>query len=170
MQKEEEKTLYRAVVVFVIENNKVLLAKKTKKIGKGFWSGYGGGIENGETPEEAVVRETSEESGGVIIFKDNLVKVADTYFHNTKEDNTTFVLNVIVYVTNKKEGEPVSTDEMEDPTWFDLDNLPLNQMFPADKFWVPKVLLGKKCVVKASYGPHQSYMIGEPEIQYVDSF
>ncbi|MFA5934606.1 MAG: NUDIX domain-containing protein [Candidatus Paceibacterota bacterium] len=171
MEKEEEKTLNIAVVVFITFGDFVLLAKKTKKIGKGLWSGYGGGIEEGETPEDTAVRETSEETKrGITIRKKSLTRVADTYFHNTKEDGSTFDLNVIVFLADKHEGTPNPSDEMSDPTWFNKKNLPLDKMFPADKFWVPQVLAGKKCIVKASYGPHQAYMIGEPEIEYVDSF
>jgi hypothetical protein len=56
------------------------------------------------------------------------------------------------------------------PTWFDFDKIPTDKMLPADKVWLPIVLSGKKILFKANYGPRQSYMIGESEIQYVDSF
>ncbi|MDD4803707.1 MAG: NUDIX domain-containing protein [Candidatus Pacebacteria bacterium] len=149
----------------------VLLAKKTKKIGKGLWNGYGGGIEDGESPEDTAVRETSEETNyGITIQKENLVQVADTNFHNTKEDGSTFVLNAKVYVVNKFSGTPKSSDEMIDPTWFNKNNLPLDQMMPADKIWVPIVLSGKKIKFYVSFGPHQAYMTSEPRIEYVDSF
>jgi len=171
MQKEEEKTLHKAVIVFIMFGSLVLLAKKTKKIGKGLWNGYGGGIEDGESPEDAAVRETFEENDyDIIIKKEHLTQVADTYFHNTKEDGSTFVLNAKVYVVSKYSGTPKPSDEMSDPTWFNKNNLPLDKMMPADKIWLPIVLSGKKIKFKVSYGPHQAYMIGEPEIQYVDSF
>ena len=171
MQKEEEKTLNRAVIVFIMFGNMVLLAIKAKGIGKGLWNGYGGGIEEGESPEDATVRETSEETDrSIIIKKEHLIQVADTYFHNTKEDGSTFVLNAKVYVTNKFSGTPKPSDEMLNPTWFNKKSLPLDKMLPADKIWVPIVLSGKKIKFKVSFGPHQAYMISEPEIEYVDSF
>ncbi len=170
MEKEEEKTLYRAVIVFIMFGDLVLLAKKTKKIGKGLWNGYGGGIEDGESPEDAAVRETSEESVGITIEKKDLLKVADTYFHNTKEDGSNFTLNAVVYIVKKYKGTPSDTEEMIDPTWFNKNNLPLDQMMPADKIWVPIVLSGKKIKFYVSFGPHQAYMTSEPRIEYVDSF
>jgi len=170
MQKEEEKVLHKAVIVFIMFGDLVLLAKKTKKIGKGLWNGYGGGIEEGETPEDAAVRETSEESGGVTIKKEDLLKVADTYFHNTTEDGTAFVLNAVVYIVKKHNGTPSDTEEMVDPTWFNKNNLPLDKMMPADKIWVPIVMSGKKIKFYVSFGPHQAYMTSEPKIEYVDSF
>ncbi len=170
MEKEEEKTLYRAVIVFIMFGDLVLLAKKTKKIGKGLWNGYGGGIEDGESPEDAAVRETSEESVGITIEKKDLLKVADTYFHNTKEDGSNFTLNAVVYIVKKYKGTPSDTEEMIDPTWFNKNNLPLDQMMPADKIWVPIVLSGKKIKFYVSFSPHQAYMTSEPRIEYVDSF
>ena len=171
MEKEEEKTLNKAVIVFIVFGSLVLLAKKTKSIGKGLWNGYGGGIEEGESPEDAAVRETFEETDhGITIKKEHLTQVADTNFHNTKEDGSTFVLNAKVYVVNMYSGTPNPSDEMSDPTWFNKNNLPLDKMLPADKIWVPIVLSGKKIKFKVSFGPHQAYMISEPEIEYVDSF
>jgi 8-oxo-dGTP diphosphatase/2-hydroxy-dATP diphosphatase len=171
MQKEKEKILYEAVVLFFIRDGKVLLAIKKKKIGKGLWNGYGGGIEPEDlTPKDAAVRELGEESGGMTTSVDKLTQVADTCFHNTTEDGTTFVCHMLVYFAYEWKGEARETDEMSLPTWFDFDKIPTDKMLPADKVWLPIVLSGKKIIFKANYGPHQSYMIGETEIQYVDSF
>jgi len=49
----------RAVAV-IIKDNKVALIHR-KKEGRDYWVFPGGGVENGETPEEAVVREVQEE-------------------------------------------------------------------------------------------------------------
>lgn len=168
---EEEKTLYEAVACFFIRDGKILLAKKGGKIGKGLWNGYGGGIEKEDkSPEEATAREVDEESGGIKVLPENLEKVADTYFHNTKEDGTTFVCRVIMFFAYIWEGEPSPTEEMLAPTWFDIKNIPKGQMLPADKVWLPIVLSGKKIIVKANYGPRQGFLIGDVDIQYVDSF
>ena len=59
---KDEHVLYHATVVFLIKGNKVLLGKKTRKIGEGRFNGPGGGIEKGEIPEESAVRETFEET------------------------------------------------------------------------------------------------------------
>ena len=171
MQKEKEKILCEAVVLFFIRDGKVLLAIKKKKIGKGLWNGYGGGIEPVDlTPKHATIRELGEESGGMSTSIDKLTQVADTYFHNTTEDGPTFVCHMLVYFAYEWNGEPSETEEMSLPTWFDFDKIPTDKMLPADKIWLPIVLSGKKIKFKASYGPHQAYMIGEPEIEYIDSF
>jgi len=49
----------RAVAI-IIKDNKVALVHR-KKEGRDYWVFPGGGVEEGETPEEAVVREVQEE-------------------------------------------------------------------------------------------------------------
>lgn len=47
----------------LLKNNKILIGKrpKTKKTYAGFWDVFGGHVEDGETPEEAMKRELKEE-------------------------------------------------------------------------------------------------------------
>jgi len=53
-----------ALILFYDKENRILLQDR-RKISKpgGEWGFFGGGIEEGETPEQAVVRETEEELG-----------------------------------------------------------------------------------------------------------
>jgi len=51
-----------ADVVFV-NDDKVLLVQQRKKIAAGLWSYPGGAVENGETIEQAAIREVNEELG-----------------------------------------------------------------------------------------------------------
>lgn len=57
-------------VVFVVRNGKILMEKLFYD-GRSFFSIPGGGIEPGETPEQAAIRELKEECGldGTIIRK-----------------------------------------------------------------------------------------------------
>lgn len=165
--KEEEKILYEATCLFLIRNGQVLLAMKMKKIGKGKWNGYGGGIEAGETERQACVREMKEESGGVIVDEKDLLKVADAYFHNNPEDKPPFTLHMAVFFAYKWQGVPITTDEMSNPTWFDFEKIPVDQMIPGDAKWLPVVLSGKKIRTEMKYGPHQAYLIGDVKIEEV---
>ena len=144
----EEKTLLNATLCFLGKNSEVLLGFKTQKIGKDCWNGYGGGIDNGETPRQAAWRELREEAG-VVTSPEFLEKSAVVDFHNTKSDGSHFVCRVHIYLVSQWTGNPRVTDEMINPTWFDIERLPLNKMMPADREWLTVVLSGKKIISTA---------------------
>ena len=166
---EEEKTLLNATLCFLIRDNKVLLGFKTEKIGKDCWNGYGGGIEEGETPKLAALRELKEETD-MVALPDSLEKVAIVDFHNTKSDGSTFVCRVHVYLVSQWTGDPRVSEEMINSTWFDIGRLPLDKMMPADREWLPVVLSGKKIIATAKLGPFQKTLLEEVKLQQVDSF
>ena len=177
----KEKKLLNAVLVFLVKPrtvnggqkvaDEVLLAMKTGKIGAGCWNGYGGGIEAGETSEMAAVREFSEESGGTPILAEALIKMAVADFHNTYEDKTSFVCRVHIFLAEKWSGEPTSTEMMVDPTWFKrIDGLPFDKLMPADRFWLPAVLIYRPIFINASYGPRQKELIGPVNIKPSNGF
>lgn len=165
-----EKELTQATCCFPLKDNKILLAIKAKYIGQGCWNGYGGGIETGENPAEAAVRELEEESGGVIASPENLEKVAEIDFHNTKSDGKIFVCKVHFYLVRDWRGEIRETEEMLNPTWFEINNLPIDELMPADKYWLPVVLSGKKIKASPKLGPFQKILLEDFEIEEVDSF
>ncbi|MEI6528234.1 MAG: NUDIX domain-containing protein [bacterium] len=163
----DEKILYNAVLVFLVMNSKVLLAEKGAKIGKGFLNGYGGGIEEGETPEEAAEREFAEESGGATIRSDYLDKIAVADFHNRTSQGERFICRVHVFVVRQWMGGPKSTPDMLEPNWYEVRSLPVERLMLADRYWLPQALSGYKLLVKASYGPSQQTLDGEVEIKIV---
>ena len=163
----EEKTLVEATVVFPVRDGQVLLAKKTRKIGAGCWNGYGGGIEEGDASIEATALRELEQESGLVGSASDLLKIALCYFSNTKSDGTQFVAKVHIYTLSDWTGEPRATEEMSDPTFFPLDALPLQEMMPADKDWVPRALRGETMIVRASYGPFQKELLSPVEISLV---
>ena len=70
----------------VVLDNKILLLKRVKPStdGLGFWELPGGGLEYGETPNQAVIRELKEETGLDIV----IIKPAYT-FTKIREDYQT---------------------------------------------------------------------------------
>jgi len=167
MEQRKEKVLQEATVCFLYKDGKVLLARKTDKIGKGKLNGYGGGIEKGETVPECAVRELREESGVTAETRD-LEKIAIVHFHNTKSDGGTFVLTVHFYLVHKWKGEPVKTKEMASPDWYEVTHLPVNDMMPSDREWLPQALNGNKLIAHAYLGPFQKEKTKETEITIVD--
>jgi 8-oxo-dGTP pyrophosphatase MutT (NUDIX family) len=167
-----EKILKEAVLCFLQRGEEISLAVKTRFIGEGCRNGYGGGRKPGETEKEAVVREVKKETGGVIILPERLEKIAIFVGRNMKTDHSFFDCHVHVFLTRSWEGrsEPIATEEMADPRWFHIKELPLKEMMPADPYWVNLALSGKKILIWAKYGPYQKKLLAPVRIQFIKTF
>ncbi len=138
-------TLRDVTLCYPIDNvsNRVLIAMKKRGFGEGKWNGVGGKLKEGESIEDALKRETEEEIG--IRIRDYR-KIAELKFFF--ENNEGWNQKVHVFVTDSWEGEPSESEEMK-PKWFEKGKLPLEGMWPDDKYWLNGVLSGKK--VRASF-------------------
>lgn len=132
--KEIETTL-----LLLRKEDKILLAMKKRGFGEGLYNGVGGKLENDETPEEAMLRETKEE---IDIVPTEYEKVAIMEFNEfVKGEKTHLIFHL--YLASKWDKEPSETEEMK-PEWFDIENIPYDKMFPDDKYWMPFILEGRK--------------------------
>ncbi len=166
----EEKTLFEATVVYPIrDDGYVLLAKKTIKIGAGCWNGYGGGREGDESLTKTAVRELQEESG-LTAREEDLEKIGLLRSYNHKSDGQVVFGEVHFYTAKNCSGDVQETEEMITPTWFALAKLPLDELMPADKLWIPDALGGKKLIVTVHYGPFQREILQPVEIKEVSEF
>lgn len=138
---KQTKTL---TLLFLRRDSDVLLAMKLRGFGAGRWNGVGGKVEYGESVEEALVREAREE---ISVTPTRFEKVADLLFDEYFKGEPT-LMYVHVYVADKWEGEPAASEEMS-PKWFDIADVPYDDMWPDDPYWLPKVLAGEK--VKAEF-------------------
>lgn len=120
----------------IYDNEKILLGMKKKGFGEGRWNGFGGKVEEGELVEDAARRELREEAG---ISVSNIKKrgVLNFEFEGNSE-----ILEVHVFSVADFRGEPQESDEMK-PQWFLLEEIPLDSMWPDDKYWLPLLLSGK---------------------------
>jgi mutator protein MutT len=118
------------------EGDRVLLAMKKRGFGAGRWNGVGGKIEPGESIEQALVRECQEEIE-VTPLKYHKIAVHDFKFPSGESD-----MLVHTYICDKWDGEPVETDEMA-PKWFDISEIPYDEMWQDDRYWMPLVFNGK---------------------------
>lgn len=133
-------------LLFITNGDNVLLGKKKERPGKsfgaGYWNGFGGGVEEGESIEESACRETKEECN-LAVQPTDLRKVAHINF--VFQDKREYDHDVHVFITNKFSGEPIETEEMA-PQWHSLSALPLEEMWPSDTHWVPLVLTEGKTI------------------------
>lgn len=123
-------------LVFLLEGDNILPAMKKRGFGAGKWNGVGGKVEMGETLEGALVRE-SEEEIGVTPLEYTFVG-----YHEFRFPDGTPDMRVHVYLCTAWDGEPFESEEMA-PHWFKTSEIPYDEMWQDDRYWLPQVLEGK---------------------------
>ncbi|HFJ9272668.1 MULTISPECIES: NUDIX domain-containing protein [Bacillus cereus group] len=107
------------VTGILIEDEKVLLVKQ--KVANRDWSLPGGRVENGETLEEAMIREMREETGLEVKIK-KLLYVCD------KPDASPSLLH-ITFLLERIEGEiTLSSNEFDHNPIHDVQMVPINEL------------------------------------------
>lgn len=146
--------LVHASVCFPLDTSgRVLMGRKTRIIGVGLFNGPGGGIEEGETIDEATVREVREEID-IAVDPKKLQRRAVIYCNNFKKDGITpFACKLYVSVAPIWTGIARQSKELVDLVWFFPHQLPLVQMMAGDCDWVPQVLAGKTLEAEVWYAP-----------------
>lgn len=146
-------------LLFLLRDGEVLLAMKKRGFGAGRWNGVGGKLDEGETVQQALVRETQEE---IEVTPIEYEKVARIIFHEQHE-GTKNTLEVHVFTCDKWDGEPVETEEMA-PQWFAIDKIPYDDMWPDDPYWLPQVLAGEKLQCEFELGEDDKIMSKSVEV------
>jgi len=145
-------------LTIIHQHPKILLGMKKRGFGVGRWNGFGGKLNEGETIEQAAHREIFEEAG----IKCNGLKKAgiiDFEFKGNPE-----VLQVHIFKTDNYSGSIKETEEMK-PHWFDVSEIPFNDMWPDDIYWMPMFLEDKKFKGKFIFGESDSII--ESKLQEV---
>ena len=125
-----------ATLMFVVEDSRVLLIRKKRGLGAGNINGPGGKLDPGETPEQCAIRETQEE---LCITPTQVRYGGELFFHAEDEMPN---IHGYVYVATGYRGTPTETDEAI-PIWTQLDDIPFEDMWQDDRFWLPQVLAGQ---------------------------
>ncbi len=125
-----------ATLTFIIKDQQILLIRKKRGLGAGKINGPGGRLEAGETMLECAIREVQEE---LCITPINPQFIGESLFQFTDE----YSIHVHTYLAHDYDGTPTETDEAI-PLWFDLDNIPYDEMWEDDKIWLPYLLKGQR--------------------------
>lgn len=127
-----------ATLCLIIKDGKILLQKKSAgRFGEFKWNAPGGRLRPGETIEECSIREVFEETG---LRVKNLKKCGILNFFSGNKDKPAWIVHV--FLIDSFEGRIKEADEGI-LKWFELDNLPFDEMWGDDKYWYPYLLDGK---------------------------
>jgi|GEM_PF-300491 predicted adenylyl cyclase CyaB len=126
-------------LLFLIQNNQILLGYKKRGFSGGKLSGVGGKVAPGETAEQAAVRESQEKIGVTPTY---FSKVADFDFDEWYKGRRERI-HTQVFVCEEWTGDPLESDEMR-PEWHACDNLPFTQMWQDYSYWLPQVTAGDR--------------------------
>ncbi|HVQ43653.1 MAG TPA: 8-oxo-dGTP diphosphatase [Candidatus Saccharimonadia bacterium] len=142
-------TFKQVTLVFLRRPGELLLAMKKRGFGAGHWNGVGGKLEAGETYEAAARREVTEEIG---VEVGALTEAGMLRFYFERDPGFE-MQNILcrVYVCEVWVGEPMETEEMA-PRWFDERELPYDEMWADDRYWLPEVLVGKYIEAEFLFG------------------
>ena len=121
-------TFMPASACLIIKDNKVLLQHRTDN---GRWAVHGGGLEFGESFEDALNRELSEELGIKAINPKFYKVYSGEDLHVTYPNKDEVYVVTAMYIVNDYEGEITpDNDEVSEVKWFDFDNLPEDLHLP----------------------------------------
>jgi mutator protein MutT len=129
----------RRTLLLLRKDDQILLAMKKRGFGAGRWNGVGGKLDEGETVEQALVRECQEEIG---VTPTSYTAVAELDFIQDAEVDP-WHMYVYAYIADDWEGEPTESEEMA-PKWYTVGDIPYDEMWQDDVHWMPLVLAGKK--------------------------
>ena len=146
-------------LLFLRKDNQILLAMKKRGFGSNMYNGVGGKIDQGETIEQALLRETREEIG---VIPMNYWKVAEHDFVQDQGDDP-WRMYVHAYLCDEWEGEPVETEEMA-PEWFAIEDIPYDNMRQDHTYWLPQVLAGNKVYGEFTFDPSNKLLTHNVEI------
>ncbi|MCL2609748.1 MAG: NAD(+) diphosphatase, partial [Treponema sp.] len=105
-----------AVIVLITDDSGRILLAHNRKFGPGMYSLLAGFVEAGETPEQAVLRETEEEVG---------IRVSDIRY--IASSPWPFPASLMLGFSARHVAGELRPDgvEIEDAAWYDRPNLPL---------------------------------------------
>ena len=126
----------KATLLFVVQNDKVLLIRKQRGLGAGKINGPGGKLESAETAQACAHREVFEELCIAVTESSNQGRLRFQFIDG-------YSIDVQVFVTSAYEGTPTETDEAI-PLWFNIDDIPYEEMWADDRIWLPRVLSGER--------------------------
>jgi ADP-ribose pyrophosphatase YjhB (NUDIX family) len=130
---QNSKPVVVAVIVRSVGGkNHVLLTRRGIEPYKGMWALPGGYLNNGEHPEEGLVREVREELGTSLEGQRFLTVEIDEYPREDAAEDARFVLGLFYVCTIRPDAPLTPMDDVQAADWFPLEELPREIAFAAN--------------------------------------
>ena len=123
-----------STLCYIEKDGKYLMLHRTKKkndINKDKWLGIGGKFEDGESPEECIVREVKEETG--LTLNTYKLRCVVTYVSTNWETEYMYV-----FTSNDFTGELIECNE-GDLQWIGKDKVTELKTWEGDKIFIEKI-------------------------------
>lgn len=123
---------------YIEKDGKYLMLHRTKKkndINKNKWLGIGGKLEEGESPEECIIREVKEETG--LTLNTYKLRCVVTYVSTNWETEYMYV-----FTSNDFSGNLIECNE-GDLHWIEKDKITELKTWEGDRIFVEKILEDK---------------------------
>lgn len=133
---DDWQAVHQATLIFVQQNDQVLLIRKKRGLGAGKINGPGGKLEPGESAQACAHRELHEELCVVVSTSENRGRLRFQFTDH-------YSIDVQVFVAESYTGVPAETEEAV-PLWFAVEQIPYHEMWEDDSIWLPRVLAGEK--------------------------
>lgn len=142
---ENLRTIVTTLTLF-IKDNKILLGEKKRGFAKGTLNGIGGKQDQGETVDQAMIRECQEEIGTTPLDFEKVGRINFNLWYKGEHAN----MEMHIYKCYTYTGTIQETEEII-PAWYDINNIPFEKMLADDLLWLPYVLKGNKVIGKVNF-------------------
>ena len=133
-----------ATLCYLIRGDETLLLRKAEGLwGGGKWNAPGGKLLPGEAPQRGAVREVREETGLFVRERDLKALGTLRFFFGERSEKSSPDWIVYVFRAGAFQGEPQAGREGV-LKWYPLEELPYDEMWEDDRYWVPLLLRGQR--------------------------
>ncbi len=124
----KEKGVLPVVLMAIMNEDKILLLKRTKRPYQGYWSIPGGKLQLQESIPDCALREAEEETG----LKCQFSHIASVIHERVKENEEYKHAFVLFLTVLKPESNKLKESEEGKLEWFPLNNLQPERIIPSD--------------------------------------